>query len=312
MTPRGTTSPTLPVTAARPARRDRVAPRPSGPRAPASTPGDHPAARPGVRHLVEEGAHVTAGQPLVVTETMKCEQTLVAAIDGTVAFPCSVGAVVEPGDVSPRSPPSAAPSPPPAGAAARARCPRRPWSTWSAARTPTPAWVPRRAAAPSWSTTSSRPPAMFATPSPATPWSHRRPRVRRRPRAQLRRDGRRDDPRRRRPTPTASPGCGSAATRPSMGRRRRGRVPADPGRDSTWPSGSTYPWSGWRSRRCPDRLGLRHENMDWCAAVVARLVTFTQAGGQVVWSWSQRDQRRPRSPTGTPRPRCSATTAACS
>lgn len=52
-----------------------------------------------VRHLVSQGDHVIAGQGLVVTETMKCEQTLVAAINGTVAFPCSVGAVVEPGDV---------------------------------------------------------------------------------------------------------------------------------------------------------------------------------------------------------------------
>ena len=52
-----------------------------------------------VRHLVADGDHVTAGQGLVVTETMKCEQTLVATVDGTVAFPCSVGAIVEPGDV---------------------------------------------------------------------------------------------------------------------------------------------------------------------------------------------------------------------
>ncbi len=51
-----------------------------------------------VRHLVTDGERVTAGQGVVITETMKCEQTLVAPTDGHVRLSCTVGDVVEPGD----------------------------------------------------------------------------------------------------------------------------------------------------------------------------------------------------------------------
>ena len=50
-----------------------------------------------VRHLVADGERVTAGQGVVITETMKCEQTLVAPTDGHVRLSCTVGDVVEPG-----------------------------------------------------------------------------------------------------------------------------------------------------------------------------------------------------------------------
>src|SRR5688572_3029805 len=52
-----------------------------------------------VRMLVSDGERVREGQGILVTETMKCEQTLVAPVDGTVAFSCTVGDVVEPGHV---------------------------------------------------------------------------------------------------------------------------------------------------------------------------------------------------------------------
>lgn len=49
-----------------------------------------------VSHLVADGDLVTAGQGILVTETMKCEQTLVAPIDGHVQLGCQVGDVVQP------------------------------------------------------------------------------------------------------------------------------------------------------------------------------------------------------------------------
>lgn len=52
-----------------------------------------------VRHLVADGDRVREGEGILVTETMKCEQTLLAPSDGTVAFSCTVGDVVEPGHV---------------------------------------------------------------------------------------------------------------------------------------------------------------------------------------------------------------------
>src|SRR5688500_6782025 len=52
-----------------------------------------------VRHLVADGEHVHEGQGILVTETMKCEQTLLAPADGTVALTCTLGDVVEPGHV---------------------------------------------------------------------------------------------------------------------------------------------------------------------------------------------------------------------
>lgn len=52
-----------------------------------------------VRHLVTDGETVTAGQPLLVTETMKCEQTMLAPCDGAVRLGARTGEVVEPGHV---------------------------------------------------------------------------------------------------------------------------------------------------------------------------------------------------------------------
>jgi acetyl-CoA carboxylase carboxyltransferase component len=50
-----------------------------------------------VRHLVADGERVRAGQGILITETMKCEQTLLAPTDGHVELTCTVGDVVEPG-----------------------------------------------------------------------------------------------------------------------------------------------------------------------------------------------------------------------
>ena len=52
-----------------------------------------------VRLLVEEGAEVAVGQPVAVTETMKCEQTLTATAAGRIRWRCTAGDVVEAGDV---------------------------------------------------------------------------------------------------------------------------------------------------------------------------------------------------------------------
>ena len=52
-----------------------------------------------IRLLVADGERVREGQGILVTETMKCEQTLLAPVDGTVAFSNTVGDVVEPGHV---------------------------------------------------------------------------------------------------------------------------------------------------------------------------------------------------------------------
>ena len=52
-----------------------------------------------IRLLVEDGERVREGQGILITETMKCEQTLVAPVDGTVAFSSTIGDVVEPGHV---------------------------------------------------------------------------------------------------------------------------------------------------------------------------------------------------------------------
>ena len=50
-----------------------------------------------VRHLVAHGERVSAGQGILITETMKCEQTLLAPADGLVDLRCTVGDVVDPG-----------------------------------------------------------------------------------------------------------------------------------------------------------------------------------------------------------------------
>jgi acetyl-CoA carboxylase carboxyltransferase component len=52
-----------------------------------------------VRHLVTEGAEVRKGDRLLVTETMKCEQTHVAPHDGMVSLNCALGEVIEAGSV---------------------------------------------------------------------------------------------------------------------------------------------------------------------------------------------------------------------
>jgi 3-methylcrotonyl-CoA carboxylase alpha subunit len=55
---------------------------------------------PGVvlRILVEKGAEVAKGAPLIILEAMKMEHTITAPKDGTVAaINCSVGELVQPG-----------------------------------------------------------------------------------------------------------------------------------------------------------------------------------------------------------------------
>jgi biotin carboxyl carrier protein len=52
-----------------------------------------------LRILVEDGQQISAGDPLVILEAMKMEQTLRAATDGTVeAVLVKQGDVVAPGD----------------------------------------------------------------------------------------------------------------------------------------------------------------------------------------------------------------------
>ncbi len=52
-----------------------------------------------VRLLVDDGAEVAAGQPVAVTETMKCEQTLTAPTAGRLRWRCAAGDVVEAAEV---------------------------------------------------------------------------------------------------------------------------------------------------------------------------------------------------------------------
>ncbi len=52
-----------------------------------------------VRHLVTNGQEVRRGDRLLVTETMKCEQTHVAPHDGIVQLNCALGEVIEVGSV---------------------------------------------------------------------------------------------------------------------------------------------------------------------------------------------------------------------
>lgn len=50
-----------------------------------------------VRHLVNDGERVQKGDRLLVTETMKCEQTHAAPHDGVVRLHCALGEVIEAG-----------------------------------------------------------------------------------------------------------------------------------------------------------------------------------------------------------------------
>lgn len=52
-----------------------------------------------VRWLVDDGTEVYAGQPVVVTETMKCEQTVRAGCAGVIRPRVRLGEVIEPGEV---------------------------------------------------------------------------------------------------------------------------------------------------------------------------------------------------------------------
>ena len=52
-----------------------------------------------VRHLIADGEPVSRGDRLLVTETMKCEQTHVAPHDGVVRLSCALGEVIEAGSV---------------------------------------------------------------------------------------------------------------------------------------------------------------------------------------------------------------------
>lgn len=231
-----------------------------------------------VRHLVTEGDHVTAGQGLVVTETMKCEQTLFAAIDGTVSFPCSVGAVVEPGDAVASVTPERRVKPTPG----RGRGPR-PLSPQSVVDLVCgPGADPRLGPAARSGTFVEydlvATPPMFATPRPDDQVVRVEPGHQRESGVMIGVmthvvDGH--------PAGISRVWIGGDPSR-SMGavaeaecRRilaaidlaERLDVPLE------WVAISAGARIAWDSGT---------ENMDWCAAVVARLVTFTQAGGQVV------------------------------
>ena len=53
-----------------------------------------------LRHEVEEGATVEAGQPVLILEAMKMQNSLPAPVSGTVrALPFDIGAKVSRGDV---------------------------------------------------------------------------------------------------------------------------------------------------------------------------------------------------------------------
>ena len=58
-----------------------------------------------VRQLVTDGERVREGEGILVTETMKCEQTLLAPIDGTVTFSFTIADVVAPAQVVALVPP---------------------------------------------------------------------------------------------------------------------------------------------------------------------------------------------------------------
>ena len=74
-----------------------------------------------VRHLVALDDEVAAGDPLVVTETMKCESTVLAPAAGRVRHLAAIGDVLEPGEAVVRLAPVTADTPAQPRRARRAR-----------------------------------------------------------------------------------------------------------------------------------------------------------------------------------------------
>jgi acetyl-CoA carboxylase carboxyltransferase component len=231
-----------------------------------------------VRHLVADGERVSAGQGILVTETMKCEQTLLAPADGTVSFACTLGDVVEPGHTVARVTPVRASKPAPV----RTR-PPRPLSPQAVVDLVCgPDSDPRLGRTARSGTFVEydlfETPPMFANPSPGD-------RLVRVETGHEREcgvmigvmthvvDGHPDgisrvwiggDPSRSMGA-VAEAECRRILAAIDLAERLD--VPLE------WVAISAGARIAWDSGT---------ENMDWCAAVVARLITFTQRGGQVV------------------------------
>lgn len=231
-----------------------------------------------VHQLVVDGEHVREGQGILVTETMKCEQTLLAPVDGAVAFSCTVGDVVEPGQVVAVVTPVRASKPAPVNT--RGPRPLSPQAVVDLVCGPhaDPRLGPAARSGTFVEYDLVETPPMFANPSPGD----RLVRV----------------------EPGHDRDCGvmiGVMTHVVDGHPE--------GISRVWiggdPSRSMGAVAEAECRRIlaaidlAERLGVPlewvaisagariawdsgTENMDWCAAVVARLITFTQRGGQVV------------------------------
>ncbi len=231
-----------------------------------------------VRLLVADGERVREGQGILVTETMKCEQTLVAPLDGTVAFSCTVGDVTDPGQTVAQVTPVRAEKP--ARSNTRGPRPLSPQSVVDLVCGPhaDPRLGPAARSGTFVEYDLVETPSMFANPSPGDRLVRVEPGHERECGVMVGVmthvvDGHPEgisrvwiggDPSRSMGA-VAEAECRRIIAAIDLAERLG--VPVE------WVAISAGARIAWDSGT---------ENMDWCAAVVARLITFTQRGGQVV------------------------------
>ena len=231
-----------------------------------------------IRLLVADGERVREGQGILVTETMKCEQTLVAPVDGTVAFSNTIGDVVEPGHVVAQVTPVRASKPAPVNT--RGPRPLSPQSVVDLVCGPNadPRLGPAARSGTFVEYDLVETPPMFANPSPGDRLVRVEPGHERECGVMIGVmthvvDGHPEgisrvwiggDPSRSMGA-VAEAECRRIIAAIDLAERLD--VPVE------WVAISAGARIAWDSGT---------ENMDWCAAVVARLITFTQRGGQVV------------------------------
>ena len=231
-----------------------------------------------VRLLVADGERVREGQGILITETMKCEQTLVAPVDGTVTFSSTIGDVVEPGHVVAKVTPVRAHKPAPRNT--RGPRPLSPKSVVDLVCGPhaDPRLGPAARSGTFVEYDLVETPPMFANPSPGDRLVRVEPGHERECGVMIGVmthvvDGHPEgisrvwiggDPSRSMGA-VAEAECRRIIAAIDLAERLG--VPVE------WVAISAGARIAWDSGT---------ENMDWCAAVVARLITFTQRGGQVV------------------------------
>ena len=231
-----------------------------------------------IRLLVDDGERVREGQGILITETMKCEQTLVAPVDGTVAFSSTIGDVVEPGHVVAKVTPVRASKP--ATVNTRGPRPLSPQSVVDLVCGPNadPRLGPAARSGTFVEYDLVETPPMFANPSPGDRLVRVEPGHERECGVMIGVmthvvDGHPEgisrvwiggDPSRSMGA-VAEAECRRIIAAIDLAERLD--VPVE------WVAISAGARIAWDSGT---------ENMDWCAAVVARLITFTQRGGQVV------------------------------